>query len=248
MLLQCQGASVAGRLAPVDLSVYSGQLVHVVGPNGAGKSTLLNVLAGLLPAQGVIQFAHQPLSAMRGNTLAQCRAWLPQQQMALGSMPVWHYLRQHFSSVSSQTDVTLNAVLTQLNLQDMLSRSLTQLSGGEWQRVRLAAVIVQIHPAINPLGKVLILDEPMTALDVAHQRAVDKLLVELCQAGIAVIASGHDLNHSLRHAHLIWLMHQGRLVKQGAPRDVLTAANLAPLYHTEFEAIHTPQGPLLFIP
>ena len=88
MLLQCQGASVIGRLAPVDLSVNPGQLVHLVGPNGAGKSTLLNVLSGLLPAQGVIQFAGRTLSESSGAELAQVRAWLPQQQLPSGAMPV----------------------------------------------------------------------------------------------------------------------------------------------------------------
>ncbi|MBK0095518.1 vitamin B12 ABC transporter ATP-binding protein BtuD [Erwinia sp. S63] len=248
MLLQCQGVSVAGRLAPVDLGVNAGEWVHLVGPNGAGKSTLLSVLSGLLPGHGVIQLAGESLNSLSGDVLAQRRAWLPQQQAALGTMPVWHYLRLHFSSASPQADVTLNDVLAQLSVQDKLTRKLTQLSGGEWQRVRLAAVVMQIHPAINPHGKLLILDEPMTALDVAQQRAVDKLLLQLCHAGIAVIASGHDLNHSLRHADRVGLMHQGEVVMQGRARDVLTVANLSPLYQTEFQQLDTPQGPLLFIP
>lgn len=248
MLLQCKGASVAGRLAPVDIRVNQGQLVHLVGPNGAGKSTLLNVLSGLLPSQGVIELAGRPLSEIKGAELAQWRAWLPQQQLPFGSMPVWHYLRLHLSSSATQADAVLRDVLAQLSLQEKLTCMLTHLSGGEWQRVRLAAVVLQAHPAINPRAKLLILDEPMTALDVAQQRAVDKLLVDLCHAGLAVIASSHDLNHSLRHAHIVWLMHQGRVVRQGEADGVLTAAHLAPIYQTDFEQIETAQGPLLFIP
>ena len=248
MLLQCQGASVIGRLAPVDLSVNPGQLVHLVGPNGAGKSTLLNVLSGLLPAQGVIQFAGRTLSEISGAELAQARAWLPQQQLPPGAMPVWHYLRLHLSSTSPQADAVLKDVLALLSLQEKLPGVLTQLSGGEWQRVRLAAVVLQVHPAINPAARLLLLDEPMTALDVAQQRAVDKLLAELCHAGLAVIASSHDLNHSLRHADVVWLMHQTRVVQQGEAASVLSAAHLAPIYQTEFEQIETAQGPLLFIP
>ncbi|MDI9221821.1 vitamin B12 ABC transporter ATP-binding protein BtuD [Pantoea sp. EA-12] len=248
MLLQCEGVSVAGRLTPVDLTLNAGSLAHLVGPNGAGKSTLLSVLSGLLPAKGRIRIAGQQLDTLSGAALAQLRAWLPQQQLALGSMPVWHFLRLHCSSASPQADATLADVLTQLSLQDKLTRNLTQLSGGEWQRVRLAAVVLQIHPLLNPRGKLLILDEPMTALDVAQQRAVDKLLSSLCHAGIIIIASGHDLNHSLRHADIVWLMHQGRVVSQGGAREVLTAEKLAPLYQTHFEQIDTAQGPLLFIP
>ena len=248
MVLQCHGASVAGRLAQTDLHIAAGECVHVVGPNGAGKSTLLTALSGLLPCAGNIVLDKRPLNTLNGAALAQLRAWLPQQQSAPGQMPVWHYLKMHLSADSPQTDAVLHAVLTQLSLQDKLRRNLAQLSGGEWQRVRLAAVVLQIHPVINPRAKLLILDEPLTALDVAQQRAVDKLLAELCQHGIAIIASGHDLNHSLRHANRVWLMHQGKVVGQGAPDVVLTAAALAPLYQTAFEQIDTAQGPLLYIP
>jgi vitamin B12 transport system ATP-binding protein len=248
MVLQCQGASVVGRLAPVELEVNAGELVHVVGPNGAGKSTLLHVLSGMLSSQGIILLDGMPLSALKGTALAQLRAWLPQQQMAPGQMPVWHYLRMHLAADAQQADTVLQHVLAQLGLQDKLTRSLTQLSGGEWQRVRLAAVVLQLHPTINPRGKLLLLDEPMSALDVAQQRAVDKLLAELCLSGLAIVASGHDLNHSLRHADRVWLMHQGDIVRQGKASEVLTAVQLAPLYQTPFEQIDTAQGPLLFIP
>lgn len=248
MLLQCQGASVVGRLAPVNLQVNAGEQIHVVGPNGAGKSTLLNLLSGLLSSQGSVLLDGQPLTELRGAALAQLRAWLPQQQMAPGQMPVWHYLRMHLGAVTASIDNVLSDVLAQLSLQDKLTRSLTQLSGGEWQRVRLAAVVLQIHPAINPHGKLLLLDEPMSALDVAQQRAVDKLLAELCRSGLAIVASGHDLNHSLRHANRVWLMHHGAVIQQGKPQEVLTAAQLAPIYQTPFEQIDTEQGPLLFIP
>jgi vitamin B12 transport system ATP-binding protein len=83
------------------------------------------------------------------------------------------------------------------------------ISGGEWQRVRLAAVILQIHPLANPSGQLLLLDEPMNSLDVAQQAALDRLLSELCAAGIAVVMSSHDLNHTLRHAHQSWLICRG---------------------------------------
>lgn len=248
MLLQCQDVGVKGRLAPVNLHLQAGELVHLVGPNGAGKSTLLNVLAGLLPATGVIRLSGQPLAQLSGAALAQLRGWLPQQQPPPGQMPVWHYLRMHLLQVTAETDSVLMQVLALLGLQDKLMRSLTRLSGGEWQRVRLAAVVLQIHPAINARGRLLLLDEPMSALDVAQQRAVDTLLAQLCLAGITVVASGHDLNHSLRHADRVWLMHQGTMVAQGTADSVLTAEKLNPLYQIAFQRIETPQGALLLIP
>ena len=84
-------------------------------------------------------------------------------------MPVWHYLMLHLHDKHSTALLTDVAVA--LGLEDKLSRHVSQLSGGEWQRVRLAAVIVQIHPAGNPHGRMLLLDEPMSGLDVAQQAA-----------------------------------------------------------------------------
>ena len=172
----------------------------------------------------------------------------PEQQPAPAALPVWHYLRLHSPPGGVNAQATLTDLLQQLGLQDKLTRPLAQLSGGEWQRVRLAAVVLQIHPAINPRGALLILDEPLTALDIAQQREVDKLLLQLSEAGIAIVASGHDLNHSLRHADRVWLMHQGRVVSQGRAREVLTAERLEPLYQAEFVQLETPQGPLLYLP
>lgn len=99
---------------------------------------------------------------------------------------------------------------------------MNQLSGGEWQRVRLAAVVLQIHPDANPVGQLLLLDEPMNSLDVAQQNALDRVLHHLCQAGIAIVMSSHDLNHTLRHAHKAQLLKRGKLIACGRREEVLT--------------------------
>jgi len=235
--LRLKQAAVPGRLRPLTGELAAGQLLHVAGPNGAGKSTLLSVIAGLQPAEGDILLDERRLSAWDGSALARVRAWLPQQQSPLSQMPVWHYLRLHLKQTGAQTDARLSALLARLQLKDKLSRSLTRLSGGEWQRVRLAAVCAQIDPRINPQGQLLILDEPLTALDIAQQKAVDDLLAELCAAGVSVIASSHDLNHTLQHADEVWLMDQGQLIAQGVPAEVLTPQRLTPLYHIPFRQL-----------
>jgi vitamin B12 transport system ATP-binding protein len=162
-------------------------------------------------------------------------------------MPVWHYLRLHLKQAGSQSDVRLSTLLQQLQLQDKLTRSLTRLSGGEWQRVRLAAVCAQIDPLINPHGRLLILDEPMTALDIGQQKAADDLIAALCAAGISVIASSHDLNHSLQHADRVWLMNRGQVVAQGEPAKVLTPQRLTPLYQITFRQIQLEGRTLLTV-
>lgn len=116
-----------------------------------------------------------------------------------------------------------------LGLGDKLGRSVNQLSGGEWQRVRLAAVVLQIHPNANPVGQLLLLDEPMNSLDVAQQNALDRVLHHLCQAGIAIVMSSHDLNHTLRHAHKAWLLKRGKLIACGRREEVLTLLSGASL-------------------
>ena len=247
MLLRLQQAAVPGRLLPLTGELAAGQLLHVAGPNGAGKSTLLSVIAGLQPASGTVLLDEQPLSDWNGAAMARVRGWLPQQQAPLSQMPVWHYLRLHLKQAGGQTDDRLSTLLKRLQLQDKLSRSLTRLSGGEWQRVRLAAVCMQIDPNINPHGRLLILDEPMTALDIAQQKAVDDLIADLCAAGISVIASSHDLNHSLQQADRVWLMDKGALIAQGEPAEVLTPQRLTPIYQIAFRQLELEGRTLLTV-
>lgn len=247
MLLRLQQAAVPGRLLPLTGELAAGQLLHIAGPNGAGKSTLLSVIAGLQSASGRVLLDEQPLSNWNGAALSRVRGWLPQQQAPLSQMPIWHYLRLHLKSAGPQADARLSMLLQRLQLQDKLSRSLTRLSGGEWQRVRLAAVCAQIDPHINPHGRLLILDEPLTALDIAQQKAVDDLIAALCASGISVIASSHDLNHSLQQADRVWLMDSGQVIAQGEPSKVLTPQRLTPLYQIAFRQIELEGRTLLTV-
>ncbi|ECM7465397.1 vitamin B12 ABC transporter ATP-binding protein BtuD, partial [Salmonella enterica subsp. enterica serovar Typhimurium] len=166
-----------------------------------------------------------------------------QQQNPPFAMPVWHYLTLH------QPDKTrtgqLNEVADMLGLGDKLGRSVNQLSGGEWQRVRLAAVVLQIHPDANPVGQLLLLDEPMNSLDVAQQNALDRVLHHLCQAGIAIVMSSHDLNHTLRHAHKAWLLKRGKLIACGRREEVLTPSYLAQAYGLRFRRLDVEGHPML---
>ncbi|MGN8162132.1 vitamin B12 ABC transporter ATP-binding protein BtuD [Pantoea sp. 22096] len=247
MLLRLQQAAVPGRLLPLTGELAAGQLLHIAGPNGAGKSTLLSVIAGLQSASGRVLLDEQLLSNWNGAALSKVRGWLPQQQAPLSQMPIWHYLRLHLKSAGPQADARLSMLLQRLQLQDKLSRSLTRLSGGEWQRVRLAAVCAQIDPHINPHGRLLILDEPLTALDIAQQKAVDDLIAALCASGISVIASSHDLNHSLQQADRVWLMDSGQVIAQGEPSKVLTPQRLTPLYQIAFRQIELEGRTLLTV-
>ncbi|MBB1201133.1 vitamin B12 ABC transporter ATP-binding protein BtuD [Enterobacteriaceae bacterium 89] len=236
-LMQLQGVEEAGRLTAISAEVRQADILHLVGPNGAGKSTLLARMAGLAQGKGEITFNQRKLSEWLAPELARHRAYLSQHQTPPFAMPVWHYLTLH------QHDKTQHAlqleVATKLGLEDKLARTVNHLSGGEWQRVRLAAVILQIHPAGNPDGQLLLLDEPMSSLDVAQQAALDKILDELRQAGVTIVMSSHDLNHTLRFASRTWLMCKGKLLAHGKTQHVLTTENLTAAYDMRFKLLQT---------
>jgi len=234
MLLELTGVALTGRLFPFSAQVQAGQVIHLVGPNGAGKSSLLMAIAGLLVTRGELLFAGRALADWSGMALARQRAYLAQQQSPPGQMPVWHYLLMHTQQQGGGQHATLLALAQALQLSDKLSRPLTQLSGGEWQRVRLAAVLVQVS---HPDGKLLLLDEPLTGLDIAQQAAFDRLIPVLTEQGVTVIMSSHDMNHSLRYADGIWLMRPGQGALQGNPQDVLTPEHLSALYQVPFRIL-----------
>jgi len=242
MLLDINQVAVECRLFPFSAQVDRGQLIHLVGPNGAGKSSLLASLAGLLHSAGEITFAGRPLSDWPGPLLASHRAWLPQQQPPPAQMPVWHYLLMHDPQSDTQRQQQLLHFTDALQVTDKLQRSLGQLSGGEWQRVRLTAVLFQIS---QHEGQLLLLDEPMTGLDIGQQAAFDRLLPALLERGITVIMSSHDLNHTLRHADHVWLMRPEQSALQGTPQQILTPAHLSALYQVPFRLLMVEGQPFL---
>ncbi|ATZ94940.1 vitamin B12 ABC transporter ATP-binding protein BtuD [Dickeya fangzhongdai] len=235
-LLYLHNVSVAGRLSSVAVRCRPGELVHIIGPNGAGKSTLLALMAGLQPGDGETLLLGQAIADWSARDLARVRAYLPQHHSALALMPVFQYLQLHQPSRcdAESVDKVVEQLAERLSLTDKLRRPLARLSGGEWQRVRLAAVLLQVWPTLNPSARLLLLDEPAASLDIAQRVALDSLLAELCRAGIAVIASGHDLNHTLHHADRVWLMSRGGLMAQGAVADVMQPETLSPVFGVAF--------------
>jgi len=235
-MLQLAQVGVQGRLAPFSAQIGAGAQVHLIGPNGAGKSTLLARLAGILPGMGEVRLAGRELAAYQGGELAQHRGYLSQQQPPVALMPVFQYLALHRPAGAAETAVE-SAILylcQRLKLMDKLPRMLTQLSGGEWQRVRLAAVLLQVWPSVNPHSKLLLLDEPTNSLDVAQKVALDRLLREFCQSGRSALVCAHDLNHTLQQADWVWLLHAGRLAAQGATTEVMEPALLSSVYDVDF--------------
>lgn len=225
------------RLLDICISAESGKQIHIIGPNGAGKSTLLACIAGLLPCQGIIEFNHRPLRHYSGAALARLRAYLSQQQNSRSMMQVFQYLALHQPALvnSKDTEQTIDLLANYLDLTDKLEHSLSHLSGGEWQRVRLAAVFLQVWPFINSDSMMLLLDEPMNSLDITQQSALNRLIRLFCAQGRTAIISAHNLNHTLHHADEVWLLSKGHLVSAGNTIDVMQPENMENVFGIQFE-------------
>ncbi|MDR0807433.1 MAG: vitamin B12 ABC transporter ATP-binding protein BtuD [Enterobacteriaceae bacterium] len=236
-MLKLTNISLFSRLSGINVTATSGKLIHVVGPNGAGKSTLLTVIAGLLSAQGTVELLGKNIHSYSAMELARIRAYLSQQQENSSMMQVFQYIALHqpTNTTAEAVEPVVMFLSEQLNLSDKLNRPLTKLSGGEWQRVRLAAIFLQVWPSLNPDAQLLLLDEPMNSLDVAQQAALDRLLTLFCEQGKTAIVNAHNLNHSLHHADEVWLLHHGHLIAAGAATDVMTPQQLENVFNIGFE-------------
>lgn len=236
-MLECHKLSVPGRLQAFTTHVSAGSRVHVIGPNGAGKTSLLARIAGMLDGGGNIILGGQPIEELTGRQLARLRGYLYQQSVPVSVMPVFQYLSLHQPAGADpgQLEQTIMMLTSALHLQDKLARPVTRLSGGEWQRVRLVAILLQVWPTLNPLSRLLLLDEPMNSLDVAQQQALDELITQFCASGRTAIISDHDLNHTLHYAHQVWLMAKGQVVAAGKRQDVMQVNGLNAVFDVNFQ-------------
>jgi len=173
-LLEARALAIAGRLSPLDIAWHGGQLVALLGPNGSGKSSLLGALAGILPAEGTVLLGGEVLTDLSWPELAKRRAMLPQRQPQLFHIPVFQVLSLGLDQgvATARQNEAINALCEVLELEALLARDFSRLSGGEQQRVLIARTLLQVWPSLNPIGKVLLLDEPLAGLDLHHQLAL----------------------------------------------------------------------------
>ena len=231
----------ATALEQITLRLNRGDRVAVVGPNGAGKSTLFHVIAGVVrPAVGQVRIYG---SGPGGHI---CVGYVPQRKVIdwafpvtvadvvmmgrVGKMGFLHWPSAHDREV-------VHTALTEVGMQAFARRQIGELSGGQQQRVFLARVLAQE-------AELLLMDEPLTGLDMPSQEVILDLIDRIQKHGVTVMVASHDLNQAGEQFPLLLLLNR-RVIAFGPPNKVLTTPNLMAAYGGHMHVVHTGDGEFL---
>jgi iron complex transport system ATP-binding protein len=238
-------------LHDLSLSVAQGEITSVVGPNSSGKSTLLKTIAGVLPVRhGYIALWGQTLSQLPPREVARKLAFVSQGTPPPAGLTVEELVSKgrfpHRSSffllIRQRHQKVVEETLQQTALLPLRHRLVTALSGGECQRVWLAMALAQ-EPAL------LLLDEPTTYLDIAHQLDMLELVTRLNrEKNLTVLMALHDLNLATRFSHRVIVLAEGKIAAQGSPREVFTADLLSGVFGVTVTIAQVPgiSAPVLY--
>lgn len=230
------------QLKDISLSIPTGKMTAIIGPNGSGKSTLLKITAQLMGMdEGEILIHDKPIRTYKRRELAKTISMLPQSKEGLPNLSVKElvsYGRSPHHSFLNQGSKTENEAIIDWALEitgtkKHENRMFHELSGGEQQKARIAMSLAQ-------KTDILLLDEPTTYLDIAHQLDLMEMLQEINeQYGITIVMVLHDLQQAAAYSHHMIALKGGCLVDQGKPKDLLTAYFLQKVYnihaHVYFE-------------
>lgn len=234
----------------VDFAVATGSFTVIVGPNGAGKSTLIRLLCGeLAPTGGEVLLNGRAIRSTPAWQVAHTRAVMPQASDLSLPFTVFEVTCLGVEGLGrglARGDGARFAreALDQADIADLAHRNYQTLSGGERQRVHFARVLAQLKAGRTvETRQVLFLDEPIASLDLKHQLALLQEARRLVQGGLAIVAVLHDLQLAASMGDELALMHDGRLIVRGAPKDVLTPERLAAFFGVSLTAQHLPPQP-----
>lgn len=229
-------------LKQLEFKVKKGSFVSIIGPNGSGKTTLLKNLCKILkPDSGVIEVDHTKLDHYKSKHLAKKMAVVHQGAMSefdfnvgevvlMGRYP---YLNK-FQSESAEDYQIANHAMEQTETYHLREKSLHGISGGERQRVMIARALTQ-QPDI------LLLDEPISHLDIKYQVEIMKLCKQLNQEkDITVLTTLHDINLASRFSDVIIMMKDGKIFTSGTPEQVITIENIKAVYDIDVEVSNLP--------
>ena len=223
----------------------AGKVTAILGPNGCGKSTLLKALSGVLKADGQVLWQEKDLLTLPPKLRARQVACLHQsppatdltaQQLALcGRYPYQSWPRTY----TARDEAVAAAAMKRMGVEELKDRPLSQLSGGQQQKVHLAMALAQDAP-------ILLLDEPTSHLDISHQLQLLRSMKALAAEGKTVVAVLHDLQSALGAADHILLMEEGRCAVEGTPEAVYASGQLEQVFGVRLLRVFTDGRPLYY--
>lgn len=220
-------------LRDVSATLGPGRVCALLGPNAAGKSTMMKLALGLITAtSGTIEIAGESIARMGEARRATLVSYVPQR----GGSGFTYRVREVVSMgrfAMPRDESAVDRAIAECDLSHLAEDVFAELSIGQQQRVLLARAIAQSTPS----GRLMLLDEPGSAMDLQHAHAMMALLKAQTSRGLAVLVVVHDLNLAARYADEVWLMHEGRIIASGAWQDVLTPAILEPVYRMKISRI-----------
>lgn len=232
----------------LSIEIPDQSFTAIIGPNACGKSTFLRTLSNLIkPSAGHVILDGKNISTYKSKEVAKKIGLLPQTSTAPDGITVANLIargRYPYQSLFQQwTDEDEQAVITAMELTrttDLADRFVDELSGGQRQRVWIAMVLAQKTP-------LLLLDEPTTYLDIAHQIELLELFTDLHERGHTIVAVLHDLNHAARYASHLIAMKAGKVVACGNPSDIVTEELIQEVFDLNCKVIQDPvtQTPLI---
>ncbi|MEM1130157.1 MAG: heme ABC transporter ATP-binding protein [Pseudomonadota bacterium] len=236
-------------LGDVSFAAEAGQVTAIVGPNGSGKTTLLRALTGELGHGGRVALNGRDVAGMKAWQVAAQRAVLPQATPLAFPFTVYEVVRMGLISGAGAANAALpGRALAAVDLGGYENRFFQELSGGEQQRAHLARVLVQVWEPVGPDGpRWLLLDEPVSSLDIGHQLTVMALMRAYASRGGGVIAVMHDLNLTAMAADRAVILLDGRVLAAGAVAEVLCDPVLRAAYGCDLRMNTVPSDGGLFV-
>ncbi len=230
----------------VSIRVLPGEFVVIMGANGAGKSTLLKMMAGSLhPSEGTILFKEKNISGYKVEELAKQRAVLSQhyhisfpmsarEMVMIGRYP--YFTNQPHAADEAMVDDAMQ----RMQVSTLSNRQYHSLSGGEAQKIQMCRVLAQMGYTSETQQKLLLLDEPVSHLDIKYQHQLLNEAKSLCQKNVAVIAVLHDINLALKYADKIFFMKQGSVIHTLSKEEKITIGLLKDVFDVEANVFNIP--------
>lgn len=254
-LIRLQEVSFSYEKSPVlrdiALDIQRGEFVGVIGPNGAGKSTLLKLMGGILQTdRGQCSFKGHNLGSYKRKELARSISWLPQENSMVFPFRVLEVIlmgrHPYLSALTFEGAEDFRIARRAMDLtdtSDFADRFYNEISGGEKQRVMIAAALTQE-------SEMMLLDEPTVSLDIKYQIEILTILQRLnSDAGLTLALALHDLHLASKYCSRLVLLDQGKIVKDGPPHLVLQKAILEKVYGIEIRIVSDPDdGSLMVFP